>query len=116
MVKAIIFDLDGTLLNRDASVLKFIDHQYERLNNCLCHIPKDQYISRFIELDCRGYVWKDVVYKQLVDDFTITEISSERLLQDYRENFKNYCVPFPNLTDMLEQLKLLLDPEIVNDF
>ena len=25
MIKAVIFDLDGTLLNRDASVRKFID-------------------------------------------------------------------------------------------
>lgn len=32
MIKAVIFDLDGTLLNRDASVLKFVENQYDRLN------------------------------------------------------------------------------------
>lgn len=63
MIKAVIFDLDGTLLNRDESVKKFIDNQYERLNKRVNHIPKDEYITRFIELDNRGYVWKDKVYQ-----------------------------------------------------
>lgn len=31
MFKAVIFDLDGTLLNRDKSVDLFINDQYERL-------------------------------------------------------------------------------------
>lgn len=31
MMKAALFDLDGTLLNRDASVEFFIEQQYERL-------------------------------------------------------------------------------------
>lgn len=62
MINAVIFDLDGTLLNRDASLQKFIEGQYERLNKWIGHIPKEEYTSRFKELDCRGYVWKDKVY------------------------------------------------------
>lgn len=50
-MKAVLFDLDGTLLNRDASVHAFIENQYDRLNNGLKHIPKESYCSRFIELD-----------------------------------------------------------------
>lgn len=83
MIKAVIFDLDGTLLNRDESVRKFIDNQYERLNKWVGHIPKEKYITRFIELDNRGYVWKDKVYQQLVGELDITEIPWEGLLQDY---------------------------------
>ncbi|WHY79603.1 HAD family hydrolase [Neobacillus sp. WH10] len=105
MIKAVIFDLDGTLLNRDATVQKFIDDQYERLNNWLGHIPKELYTSRFIELDCRGYTWKDKVYQQLINEFIIKGITWDRLLQDYLEKFKNHCIPFPNLISMLEDLK-----------
>ncbi|WP_332698175.1 HAD family hydrolase [Halalkalibacter lacteus] len=105
MIKAVIFDLDGTLLYRDASVQKFIDNQYDRLNKWVGHIPKGKYTSRFIELDCRGYVWKDKVYQQLVNEFNITGITWESLLQDYLEQFKNSCVPFPNLNSMLKGLK-----------
>jgi putative hydrolase of the HAD superfamily len=105
MIKAAIFDLDGTLLNRDESVKLFIDRQYDRLYKEVGHIPKEKYVKRFIELDSRGYVWKDKVYQQLVEEFHIVLITPEELLQDYISEFKNHCVPFANLTTMLEELK-----------
>lgn len=105
MIKSVIFDLDGTLLNRDASLKGFIVSQYERLSNYIGHIPKEDYISRFIELDCRGYVWKDEVYQQMVDEFNIFQITWEDLLHDYIDCFKENCIPFPNLESMLEDLK-----------
>lgn len=105
MIKAVLFDLDGTLLNRDDSVKKFIAEQYDRLNKWVGHIPKDEYMTRFIELDQRGYVWKDKVYQQLIKEFNIPQISWRELLQDYVSNFKFHCVPFDNLIPMLEDLK-----------
>ncbi|MEG0451068.1 MAG: HAD family hydrolase [Lysinibacillus sp.] len=105
MIKAVIFDLDGTLLNRDESVKVFIDRQYDRLHKQLDQIPKEKYVTRFIELDNRGYVWKDKVYQQLVNEFEDVDITWEELLQDYIGEFKNNCIPFPNLKRMLEELK-----------
>lgn len=105
MIKAVLFDLDGTLLDRDASVKRFIDGQYERLADRVEHISKNDYISRFIELDSRGYVWKDIVYQQLVKEFNITKIHWEEFLSDYLEEFKFSCVRFPNLISMLDSLK-----------
>lgn len=105
MIKAVLFDLDGTLLNRDESVKKFIHDQYERLIETLGHISKEKYCSRFIELDRRGYVWKDKVYEQLVNELNITGLTWQDLLQDYLNEFKYHCVPLPSLYEMLEQLK-----------
>ncbi|MFC7319759.1 HAD family hydrolase [Halobacillus campisalis] len=105
MIKAIIFDLDGTLLNRDESVKFFIAGQYDRLNESLNHIPKEEYIRRFIELDNHGYVWKDKVYKQLINEFSIQGMTWEELLEDYLTYFKENCVPFPKLLETLEKLK-----------
>ncbi len=104
-MKAVIFDLDGTLLNRDESVKRFIEDQYGRLRKYLGHIPKEKYTARFIELDNRGYVWKDKVYQQLVNEYNISTLTADYLLQDYLNEFNKHCVPFPNLLSTLEHLK-----------
>lgn len=57
-MKAVVFDLDGTLLDREKSVQKFIENQYDRIVYSQECVNKKDYIARFIELDRQGYTSK----------------------------------------------------------
>ncbi|CAH1216886.1 N-acetylmuramic acid 6-phosphate phosphatase [Paenibacillus plantiphilus] len=107
VIRAVLFDLDLTLLNRDASIEQFAKRQYERFSTgtCMSHFSQEHYVSRFIALDNRGYVWKDKVYQQLINELGIDGITWEELLDDYVAEFHHSCMPYPNLVEMLEQLK-----------
>src|SRR5690554_5704165 len=103
-IKAVLFDLDGTLLDRDTSLALFVRDQYERYSHFQI-IDKDVFVQRFIELDNHGYVWKDKVYQQLITEFSIRGIEWTELLNDYLNGFQRHCVGYPNLLNMLTELR-----------
>jgi putative hydrolase of the HAD superfamily len=103
-VKAIMFDLDETLLNREESLKRFIGDQYNRLFSGLM-VNKEDFSSKFIEWDQHGYVWKDEVYSKIIDYFSLNHFHAEELVQDYLLNFGRHAVPYSGLHHVLSTLK-----------
>jgi putative hydrolase of the HAD superfamily len=105
MIKAVLFDLDGTLLDREISLQQFISAQYDRFSLQLSHIDKIDFSTRFVQLDSNGHVWKNHVYQSLVTELNIHKLTWEDLFHDYEINFMFHCIPFPYLQETLILLK-----------
>ena len=104
MIQAVLFDLDGTLLDRRQSLEQFIHDQYNRFASHLMSIETFEYCSRFLALDNNGYTWKDKVYATLLSEYNITTLMQEQLLHDYITNFQHHCIPFQNMHKLLQRL------------
>jgi FMN phosphatase YigB (HAD superfamily) len=88
MISACLFDLDGTLLDRERSLERFLIGQHHRFQHLWEHVPQDEFMQRFIQLDQRGYIWKDRVYRTWVEEFRLNGVSWEELLADYVNCFR----------------------------
>ena len=53
--KAILFDLDGTLWDRNAAVRELLGEQHEQFIGDLRQIPAQQYVARIMDLEANGY-------------------------------------------------------------
>jgi putative hydrolase of the HAD superfamily len=103
--RAVIFDLDCTLHDRETSLFLFLKSQYQRLLEGNVSFTFDQYYIEFVKLEEFGRKWKDTVYRELLVKYSISELTSEELLNDYVKNFKNHCVLFKDTVEMLTELQ-----------
>jgi putative hydrolase of the HAD superfamily len=103
--KAILFDLDGTLFDRDSSFRELVERQYTCFHAALEHIPRDTYIQRAIQLDAHGYVDKTVVYRDLVSEFTLPDALMQNLLAHFLETYSTLCRCFPEVPSALAALR-----------
>jgi putative hydrolase of the HAD superfamily len=103
-LKAIGFDLDGTLHDRATSLRVFADAQHHRFS-LAAHVPLSAWRERFITLDAGGMVWKDKVYQALTTEWQLP-CTSQELLIDYEDNFPASARLFPDAIETLTALKL----------
>ncbi|MCH7392693.1 HAD-IA family hydrolase [Acinetobacter dispersus] len=102
--KAVIFDLDQTLLDRTTSLIKFLTWQINFFQLVTAH-DRESFIQRFLELDDNGKVWKDRVYENLIQEFSIHGHSKEILLTSYINDFNKFSCCFEHVENTIIQLK-----------
>ena len=105
MIKAVLFDLDGTILDRLSSLRVYLFRQVERLPDVFDSIHFLEYMDRLIELDAHGHGDKYQVFRTLEREFEMAPGTWRRLLDDYETHFPHVCAPFPKAHQTLAKLR-----------
>ena len=70
-IQAVVFDLDGTLLDRRRSFERFVRHQWERLAHFLRTVEQEHYVQTLIELDRDGYAPRKELFAGTIAQFEL---------------------------------------------
>jgi putative hydrolase of the HAD superfamily len=98
VIRAALFDLDGTLHDRAETVRRYLAGHVARFG-----LP-DGYPERWTKLDDLGYRSKSEVFPQLVAEFGL-EHDPQVLLQDFSEYAWKDVALMPHAREVLEELR-----------
>jgi putative hydrolase of the HAD superfamily len=104
-LQAVVFDLDGTLLDRRRSFEQFVRDQWERFALSL-DVGREQYVQTLIEVDRDGYAPRKELFTGICTQFELPSALAETLLKDYRVGFPRACLLFPDATQTLSSLRV----------
>jgi putative hydrolase of the HAD superfamily len=105
--KAILFDLDGTLWDRNDAVRGLATEQHRQLHKWLGHIPERDYVERVVHLDDNGRADKNLLYQTIGIEFGLSKSAVAVLHSDFWTRYQAFIVPFPEVIETLHHLRRL---------
>jgi putative hydrolase of the HAD superfamily len=104
-LQAVLFDLDGTLLDRRLSFEQFMRNQWTRFAADLQSVDQTAYVRTVTELDRDGYAPRRDLFVGTLARFGLRPELAGALLEDYRARFPGACLLFPHASDTLSSLR-----------
>jgi putative hydrolase of the HAD superfamily len=105
MLKGVLFDLDGTLFDRDAAVREVFAAQYRAFQGVLGGVEPERYVERLLELDDHGHGDKRTVFGRLVRELGLDSALGDVLTEHFREVYPKFGAPFPDALPTLRELR-----------
>ena len=104
-IRAVLFDLDGTLLDRRETFRRHLEFQIARHPLMFPNAQAAAYVAQLAELDENGMLDRAEFYDRVEREFGLARGSAAELSEDFEVHFPESCVPFPNLFEMLQTLR-----------
>ena len=92
MIRAVLFDLDGTLYDRDAAMLALAHDQFDAFKDKMPpQVDGQRFTTRFLDLDDHGYASRSDVYRRLADEFGLDNWLTVELERHFWESYSRRC-------------------------
>lgn len=105
-MKALLFDLDETIIARSESLRKFVMWQAKGMLRREI-IDPEYFCQRFMELESGSGVIKNKVYSQIVEEFDIADWTISELVKSYELCFSGFCHAKSGVLDAIKQVSRL---------
>ena len=106
-IKGILFDLDNTLIDRqaaaDAKIRKLVDALFPQLREE--PVERENVVQKLLTWDEYGSIEKIHMYSMLAKEYGLSQEQVDALCKDWYETFGDYTVVFPQARSVVEQLK-----------
>ena len=104
-IKAIIFDLDQTLIDRGATFTAFLEEQYKRFSSRLGKHSQQEFVEAVFQYDNNGYTEKSVVYELVCKRLKMNSVTPAELFDDFKMNYGQAPVLFEKVHETLSVLQ-----------
>jgi putative hydrolase of the HAD superfamily len=105
MVRGILFDLDGTLFDRESTVRELLQEQHQQFRSALGKVSSGIYVARMLELDAHGHGDKGAAYQRAAIEFDLPEDLAVNLVADFWSRYHSLCRCFPEVLPVLAELR-----------
>jgi putative hydrolase of the HAD superfamily len=104
-MKGVLFDLDGTLFDRDATVQALVGAQHAAFAPALAGVAATDYVARVLELDEHGFRNKTEVYATVVRELALPDRLAGELAEDFWRRYRHHARPFADASSTLRALR-----------
>ena len=105
LCRAALFDLDGTLYDRDEVVRRVVGAQFDAFRDHLARIGRDVFFERVFILDDHGYKDRAALYAEVVSELGLENALAEELEHDFRTRYLASCCATSDTIDTLRRLR-----------
>ena len=91
MIQAVLFDLDGTLYDRDAVMMAVALEQFAAFEDQLNGIDRDTFVQRLLELDDHGYANRGQLYESVVAALGLRSGIAADLARQFWDSYVRVC-------------------------